>query len=544
MHTMLDWFNELCSQLRQKLSSRQRFFNDLRTIAYYQRFDSWDAMHRIDAESPRKSLRRTSVGRAFAIMRIAGSFLACLVFILLTGCGQRPLSFPTPAQRDLIVLVQNGPLTYTTDDTNKALGLEHDLIEAFALELGVGVRYLPVEAGEIQTQLAQGTAHFAAAWLSPGNDDLQKTSPPFLYSHDVLVQHEAFLPVTELSSLKGRTVHVMAGSRQATTLHAMKIKTPGFQVVEYTSGTVFDLLTEVAEREKDMAVVDSALLDIALQFTPSIQATLNLGAGRPIVWLFGRNPNNELLARAAAFISQVQKDGTLARLQDRYLGHVHRLRQEDIAIFIEKTKTTLPKLRSHFRAAQLGSGIDWRLIAALAYHESQWEANATSATGVRGIMMLTEETADRLGVSNRLNARESILAGARYLGFLRDQLPLSTREPDRTWLALTAYNLGLGHLKAARSLARQLNTNPDSWYDMKRILPLLAKPEYYQGLKSGRGRGGEAVILAENIRSYYDILSRHEDAYRITSIRSSKKSGLGHGPAGSVTGRRAELRRR
>jgi membrane-bound lytic murein transglycosylase F len=185
----------------------------------------------------------------------------------------------------------------------------------------------------------------------------------------------------------------------------------------------------------------------------------------------------------------------------------------------------LPKLREDFIAAQSISGIDWRLIAAVAYHESQWEAEATSPTGVRGIMMLTEETADRLGVKNRLDPRESILAGARYINLLKDLQPDGVREPDRTWLALAAYNIGPGSFNAARTLAKQLGADPTAWYEMKRILPLLAKPQYYQRLKSGRARGGEAVILVENIRAYYDILVRNESAYQTGAPRMQNLSG-------------------
>ena len=469
--------------------------------------------------------------------------IAVLATFLLAACNQRPLPFPTPAQHDLVVLVQEGPLTYAKDDDGQILGLEHDLIEAFARELGVGVTYLPVPPEEIQPQLAKGKAHFAAARFSPDPGDPQKASQPFLFSRDVLVQHEASLPLDEIPDLKGRTVHVMAGSRQAAALAALMTETPGAKVVEYGEGTAFDLLEKVASREVELAVVDGALLNIALQFIPSIQTTLTISKSRPIAWLFGRTPNEELLARASAFIDQAQKDGTLARLKDRYLGHIDRLRQTDINIFLERTETILPKLRPYFHAAQVASGLDWRLLAALAYQESQWDKNATSPTNVRGIMMLTEETADRMGVSNRLDAKESIMAGARYLSFLRDQQLASTPEPDRTWLALAAYNLGLGHLKAARTLATQLNANPDSWYDMKRILPLLAKPRYYQKLKSGRGRGGEAVILAENIRSYYDILSRHQPPYRVNTLRSKKKPQSRAGLAGSISGRGLRISR-
>ena len=208
-------------------------------------------------------------------------------------------------------------------------------------------------------------------------------------------------------------------------------------------------------------------------------------------------------------VERVQRDGTLARIEDRYLGHARRLNQADIIKFLGQIETTLPKFRKSFQAAQVLTGLDWRLIAAVAYQESQWNPNATSYTNVRGIMMLTEETADRLQVSNRLDANESILAGARYINLLKDLLPEETEEPDRTWLALAAYNIGPGHFNAARTLARQLQADPNAWYEMKRVLPLLAQPKYAQQLKIGKARGGEAVILVENIRSYYDILHRN-----------------------------------
>jgi membrane-bound lytic murein transglycosylase F len=128
------------------------------------------------------------------------------------------------------------------------------------------------------------------------------------------------------------------------------------------------------------------------------------------------------------------------------------------------------------------------------------------------MMMLTEDTADRLRVTDRLDARQSILAGTRYLIELRDQIPTEVKEPDRTWLALAAYNLGMGHMNGARFIATLVKRDPNSWYEMKQVLPLLSRPEYYARLKSGAARGGEAVIMTENIRTYYDILQRYEKA--------------------------------
>jgi membrane-bound lytic murein transglycosylase F len=97
---------------------------------------------------------------------------------------------------------------------------------------------------------------------------------------------------------------------------------------------------------------------------------------------------------------------------------------------------------------------------------------------------------------------------------LRDGLPPEIPEPDRTWMALAAYNIGSGHLHDARRLTRSLGKNPDSWADLKSVLPLLARREYAGKLKYGFARGGEARAMTENVRIYFDILARYEKPYR------------------------------
>jgi membrane-bound lytic murein transglycosylase MltF len=292
------------------------------------------------------------------------SILVGAFILLLAACGEqalplpfkRPLPFPTPSQHDLIVLITSGPLTVTTDESGNMVGLAHDLASAFAQELNVGVKFLIVAPDQIDRQLAEGKAHFAATWRSPPADGQMKVTPPIAQTRDLLIQHEASLPLIEL-------------------------------------------------------------------------ATLQVGGEQPVVWALGEHPNAELEARLGAFVERVQRDGTLARLEDRYFGHVRRLKQADVRKFLAEIERTLPKLRKHFQLAEGASGIDWRLIAAVAYHESHWDPNATSPTGVRGIMMLTEETADRLGVTNRLDPRESIMGGARYLNLLRKCSRPTSRNP-------------------------------------------------------------------------------------------------------------------
>jgi membrane-bound lytic murein transglycosylase F len=113
-----------------------------------------------------------------------------------------------------------------------------------------------------------------------------------------------------------------------------------------------------------------------------------------------------------------------------------------------------------------------------------------------------------------MDPAQSVVAAARYLRDLKAKLPERIPEPDRTWLALAAFNIGLGHLEDARILAQKQKLNPDSWSDVKKVLPLLALPEYHQYAKLGYARGGMPVAFVDRVRGYYDVLLAHTTAHR------------------------------
>jgi membrane-bound lytic murein transglycosylase F len=166
----------------------------------------------------------------------------------------------------------------------------------------------------------------------------------------------------------------------------------------------------------------------------------------------------------------------------------------------------LHRYRDYFEAAAAEHGLDWRLIAAQAYQESHWDPEAESFTGVRGIMMLTQKTAEDLGVKSRLDPRQSIEGGVRYLAQIHKRIGDEVREPDRTYMALAAYNVGWGHLEDARMLAKRLDKDPNSWQDVRATLPLLRQKKYYRSLPHGYARGTEPVRYVDRIITYYHIL--------------------------------------
>jgi peptidoglycan lytic transglycosylase F len=230
-----------------------------------------------------------------------------------------------------------------------------------------------------------------------------------------------------------------------------------------------------------------------------------VGTEKKLVWLLP--PGETALAgRLQEWMAAYRATGELARLQNRYYGHLNQFDPYDVAVFTRRVEERLPRYQSQFEDASRVTSLPWTTLAAMSYQESQWDPSATSVTGVRGIMMLTEVTADALGVSDRLDPMESILAGAEYLRQRMDLIPSWVPEPDRLWMGLAAYNVGQRHLQDARMLAIRLGENPNTWAGVKATLPRLAQRQYYQDLPAGYARGLEPVIYVERVRHYQDIL--------------------------------------
>ena len=120
--------------------------------------------------------------------------------------------------------------------------------------------------------------------------------------------------------------------------------------------------------------------------------------------------------------------------------------------------------------------------------------------------MLTLATAQQMKVTNRLDPEQSIRGGARYFARVLGRIPDEIEEPDRTWFALAAYNVGFGHVEDARKITQSRDGNPNRWIDVKTSLPLLARKKWYKGTKFGFARGWEPVKYVENIRKYFAFL--------------------------------------
>jgi membrane-bound lytic murein transglycosylase F len=423
-------------------------------------------------------------------------FIACLV----AGCEEAPKPIaPVSESGELVVLTVNGPSTYFEDAQGLPSGFEYDLATLFAKELKAKPTFILIDnPARIDHVLRQGQAHLAAAALArhfdfPGG---LAWGPSYLNTQHQIVCRAGEPKAKRIEDLADKRIGVIEESVADYLLADPPHTTVPIERLAPGTSTA-DLLERVASEKLDCALVESTRYTLARRFFPQLEVAFNMGKPVDYAWLIPTVDKKRIADAAVPFFERIRKDGTLKRLIDRYYGHATRFSAIDAGALLDQIGAMLPLLKAYFQEAERQSGIDWRLIAAIGYQESHWDAKATSPTGVRGLMMLTEETA----------------------------------EPDRTYLALAAYNIGIGHLEDARILAQKANLNPDKWQDVRQVIGKLAEPDSFQSVKHGYARGGEAMQLVDNIRNYYDILTRMEprDAPMLPALAEAQDSSKGSG---------------
>ena len=458
-------------------------------------------------------------------------FMLALLLLLVAcscSCGEDPASkkeTPTTGviKRDpnvITFVTINSPNTYYINSDREFSGLEYDLAKAFSEFLGnhKKIEFITVDSiQEVVETLVNNKADIAAADLTitESRKALIDFSVPYQSIHQQVIYNKVITkkPAKNVSRLIGKEIVVPASSSFVERLKTLQRKQKKLKWVERDGMHSENILDDVAEGNAEYTIADNHLVSMLQNFHPNLRVAFPLGKSEKIAWGFGKGRKPDLLLEANAFFTKIKSDGTLRNLIDRYHGNSKRLKPIDINTFLNRRHTRLPQYIKLFKEAQEITGLDWRLLAALSYQESHWDTFNTSPTNVRGLMMLTEATSDRMGVTNRFDPKQSIPAGAKYVNLMINTIPEKVPFPDRTYMALASYNVGYAHVEDARVLAQRLGLSPNSWVDVKKALLKLNKPQYYNKAKYGYCRCAQPIIYVESIRSYFNILSRFEQPH-------------------------------
>lgn len=430
--------------------------------------------------------------------------------LVVAGCSQPSTLQEIRDEGVLHVITRQSPSIYIEGQDGPS-GYDYELAKLLADELGVELRVrVASDNTEILSVLDKNFAHIGMAGLSPqpALEGRYKTVSIGIAAQSMLVYHRELDRPESLAELAGKTIHVAADSNHEFRLNTARQAHEGLQWQVHSGLDAAGVLARVESGEFPYAMVSSNELDLNHVFFPMVKEAFAVGDSTDLAWFFPATQDNSLSNAVKAFFEQKSNDGTLAQISERFYGHLDRLNYVGARTFMHHVENRLPKYEDLFRDYAEAFNMDWRLLAAIGYQESHWRPNAVSPTGVRGLMMLTRNTASHIGINNRLDAEESIQGGAKYFRIVHEKIPERIPEPDRTWFALASYNVGFGHLEDARRLTEGAGRDPDRWMDVKEFLPLLAQKEWYSKTRFGYARGHEPVIYVQNIRRYYDVLSR------------------------------------
>jgi membrane-bound lytic murein transglycosylase F len=467
--------------------------------------------------------------------------LFLVVFILYAQYGDSQLE--RIYQKDEIrFILRDTPSNYYAGG-DELDGFEYKLAELYAEYLNVKLNIVVAENfKDVLHLLYSDQGDLAAASLTAGAE----RHPPIRYSDIYQIVQEWVVyfsdtkkpqNINDLS--KGVTV-VSAESSYANSLEKLSEKNPQLKYKIDDEHETFELLEQVTQGKIDYTIVDSHELEQFRRFHPNLRVGFafkaeqglalgfkpmsyytgifnilenlkkyNIGVAK-LTLLQNKLPlDNSLVKSTNKFINKMRDSGDLEYWLDVYYGHLLDFDYQDTTAFAQRKEQYLPIYKSNFiKAAE--DDLDWKLLAAIGYQESHWNKNAVSPTGVRGLMMLTTSTARSVSVKNRQDPTQSIFGGARYYRRMYDLLPKDIEEPDRTWMALASYNIGLGHILDVRKWVEAAGKNPNQWNEIREMLPNKTKASWYRKSKHGFARGYEAIHYVENIRRYYDLLKYEE----------------------------------
>lgn len=409
---------------------------------------------------------------------------------------------------EIEIITRNTPTTYYIGAEGPT-GFEYELAKEFAAFLSVNPIFIITdEFSTILPDIRNQKANFAAAGITRTSKraSLADFSNSYQTIHQLIIYKGGEKKARKIEHLFGYTIDVIKGSSHEERLIELHKQYPELQWRTHQNVDINFLFEKLNAGEIQYLICDSIDYQFNRRFYPALRKGFQISDHQALAWVFPKSADTSLLDAANEFLALSKENGFLDQLHEKHYGHIPGLNYAGAHTFLKHVNSRLEDLIPIFKDVAADFTMDWRFLAAISYQESHWNPEAVSPTGVRGLMMLTHATADEVGVEDRINPLESTKGGAQYFLSMRKRIPERITEPDRTWMALAAYNIGLGHLEDARVLTQKNGGNPDKWSDVRKTLPLLTQKEWYKKTRYGYARGHEPVLYVKNVRNYYDLL--------------------------------------
>ena len=435
------------------------------------------------------------------------------------GCRKhRPAAKPAvhadlPQIKDsgqLVVLTLYSSTTYF-NYRGQEMGFQYELCEQFAQSLGVKLKVkVARNAGELIRMLLAGEGDLIAYNLPITRDRMDS----LIYCGNEVITHQVVVqrsngrakPLTDVTQLVGKEVYVKPGKYYERLVNLDQELGGGILIRRMASDSISleDLITDVARGEIAYTVADDDIARLNKTYYPNLDIRLAVSFDQRASWAV--RADCPLLAEAVdRWHAENRTSPAYAASMKRYFEISKSVPHSPILSLREGKISHYDDLFKKY-AAQIGW--DWRLLASLAYTESNFDTTAVSWAGARGLMQLMPRTARAMGMpeGKEANPEESIKAAVKYLGITTRSFT-EVPEGERINFVLASYNSGIGHVFDAMALAEKYGSNKYVWRDnVEKFVLLKSNEEYFTDpvCKHGYFRGQETYNFVREIMGRYE----------------------------------------
>ena len=274
------------------------------------------------------------------------------------------------ARGELRISTINSPMTFATIN-DKTYGFDYELAQQFADYLGVELKVtVRQNISQLFDDLDEGKADMLAAGLVYNSERVKnyQVGPTYYSVSQQLVYRKGNLRPRTLANITAAQLAIAPGHVAINDLQALKKqKYPDLEWhVDDKRGTTA-LMQAVIDGKLDYTVADSVAVSLFQRVHPELAVALDISDEQPVTWFSEKGEDNSLPAAMLDFFNNINEDGTLARLEEKYLGHGNDFDYVDTRTFLRAVESVLPDLQPMFE--KYARQIDWRLLAAISWQE-------------------------------------------------------------------------------------------------------------------------------------------------------------------------------
>jgi len=405
----------------------------------------------------------------------------------------------------LRMLTTNNPASYFMY-RGELMGFDYELLKFFAQEHDLHLSVIVKEdIDSLFNALKNGEGDVVAASITRTPE---REASGLMFSRRYLEVTEQLVgvrggpKVSTPTELEGHSVGVNPQTSFHGTLLALEAR-EGIDIdtVPQPGASTETLFDRLSDGNFDFALGDSHLVAMEQTYKNDLVVNLDVAQARDIAWVL-RPDQTALKQQLDNYIRKSYRGLIYNVTYNKYFKNARKIVNFQAGRLQEASG--LSPYDDIVKPIAEQYGMDWRLITAQMYQESQFDPQAVSFAGAVGLMQLMPRTAKQLGYRNLHKPENSIRAGIEYMNWLQDRFPFELAFEDRVYFTLAAYNVGAGHVRDARRLARQQGLDPNRWFgEVEKAMLLLSQREYYRKSRFGYVRGQEPVNYVREIRDRY-----------------------------------------